>query len=388
MSHSIVEPQEIVMAVSIRFGVEEEFFLTDLDSGSVVRRPPPAFHKRAQESLGDSLSHELLQCQVELKTAILQSSTEALDVLTAGRNRLVEIAKSFDMGIVAAGTHPLAQWRSQVPTSEERYEELLDDFQIIAQRNLLCGLHVHAEVRPGLDRIQLMNRVMRWLPLFLALSASSPYWARQDTGLMSYRQAAYDEWPRTGIPRLFENEQEYQRYVGTLIRVRAIADESYIWWALRPSSRYPTIELRITDVCPRVIDTACIAELFRTVVLQESLVADGGDVMNVRDGIERLLIEENRWRAKRFGVRAKWLDAESGSNIEMSECLMQLSRHCEAAVGELGADWAFDHARRIIEEGSSAERQRRMFSAARTEGLTTSRAFRRVVNALTAETAG
>lgn len=376
------------MAATVRFGIEEEFFLTDLDSGAVVRRPPAAFHKAASNVLGDALAHELLQCQVEVKTPILQMSTEAFDSLMAGRRRLVDVAKSFDMGVVAAGTHPLAQWRSQVPTSELRYEELLDDFQIIAQRNLLCGLHVHAEVREGIDRIQLMNRVMRWLPLFLALSVSSPYWARQDTGLMSYRQAAYDEWPRTGIPRLFEDELEYQRYVQILIRARAIPDESYIWWSIRPSSRYPTIELRITDACPRAIDAVCIAELFRAVVLQECLNVARGDQIRLRDGIERLLIEENRWRAKRFGVRAKWLDADSGLNIDLADCLSQLARHCETAVGELQADWAFDHARRMIAEGTSADRQRRIFGEARAAGLTTTRALRRVVDALVQETEG
>jgi len=376
------------MAATVRFGIEEEFFLTDLDSGAVVRRPPAAFHKAASNVLGDALAHELLQCQVEVKTPILQMSTEALDSLMAGRRRLVEVAKSFDMGVVAAGTHPLAQWRSQVPTSELRYEELLDDFQIIAQRNLLCGLHVHAEVREGIDRIQLMNRVMRWLPLFLALSVSSPYWARQDTGLMSYRQAAYDEWPRTGIPRLFEDELEYQRYVQILIRARAVPDESYIWWSIRPSFRYPTIELRITDACPRAIDAVCIAELFRAVVLQECLDVARGDQIRLRDGIERLLIEENRWRAKRFGVRAKWLDVDSGLSIDLVDCLSQLARHCETAVGELQADWAFDHARRMIAEGTSADRQRRIFGEARAAGLTTTRALRRVVDALVQETEG
>ncbi len=376
------------MATRVRFGIEEEFFLTDLETGAVVSRPSAAFHAAARDALGDFLSHELLQCQIELKTPILQVSAEAIESLTAGRRRLFGIASLFDMGIVAAGTHPLAQWRSQIPTSEVRYEELLDDFQIIAQRNLLCGLHVHAEVHEGIDRIQLMNRVMRWLPLFLALSASSPYWARQDTGLMSYRQAAYDEWPRTGIPRLFEDELEYQRYVGTLVRARAIPDESFIWWSIRPSSRYPTIELRITDSCPRVIDAVCIAELFRVAVLQECLDADRVDATSLRDGIERLLIEENRWRAKRFGVRAKWLDAESGLNIDLSDCLSQLARRCANAVGELQADWAFDHARRVIAEGSSAERQRRVFSEGRAAGLTTARALRRVVQALVQETRG
>jgi carboxylate-amine ligase len=376
------------MAATVRFGIEEEFFLTDLDSGAVARRPPVAFHKAAREVLGDMLAHELLQCQVELKTPILQVSSEALDSLMQGRRRLIDVAGSFGMGVIAAGTHPLAQWRSQVPTSELRYEELLDDFQIIAQRNLLCGLHVHAEVREGVDRIELMNRVMRWLPLLLALSVSSPYWARQDTGLMSYRQAAYDEWPRTGIPRLFANELEYQRYVQTLMRARAISDESYIWWSIRPSSRYPTIELRITDACPRAIDAVCIAELFRVAILQEYLHIARGDTVRLHDGLERLLIEENRWRAKRFGVRAKWLDTESGLNIDLSECLVRLSRHCATAVGELRADWAFDHARRMISEGSSADRQRRIVGEARAAGMTTTRALRRVVDALAQETRG
>lgn len=376
------------MAATARFGIEEEFFLTDLESGAVVRRPVPAFAKAARKLFGDAISSELLQCQIELKTSILSASDEARDALGAGRNALVRLAREFDMGIVAAGTHPLAQWRAQVATPAIRYEELLDDFQIIAQRNLLCGLHVHAEVPAHVDRIQLMNRVMRWLPLFLALSASSPYWARGDTGLMSYRQAAYDEWPRTGIPRLFEDEAEYQRYVQTLLRAHAIKDESYIWWSMRPSARYPTVELRITDSCPRMTDALCIAEIFRIVVKQECLNANRAAVQHMHDGIERLLIEENRWRAKRFGIRAKWLDAESGLNIELSRCLDQLAQHCQDAVSELSADWAFVHAHSLIAEGGSAERQRRVFIDARAAGLTPARAFKRVVDTLVAETAG
>jgi len=187
---------------------------------------------------------------------------------------------------------------------------------------------------------------------------------------------------------LFEDELEYQRYVQILIRARAVPDESYIWWSIRPSFRYPTIELRITDACPRAIDAVCIAELFRAVVLQECLDVARGDQIRLRDGIERLLIEENRWRAKRFGVRAKWLDVDSGLSIDLVDCLSQLARHCETAVGELQADWAFDHARRMIAEGTSADRQRRIFGEARAAGLTTTRALRRVVDALVQETEG
>jgi carboxylate-amine ligase len=369
------------------FGIEEEFFLCERASRAIVRSPPPGFVVDCRKALGPLVSSELLQSQVEVKTPRLTDLAAARAALLEGRAALAEVAARHGMRIMAAGTHPLAEWREQFATASERYEELFDDFQIVAQRNLLCGLHVHAEVPPGLDRIRLMNDVLRWLPLLLALSASSPFWSRRPTGLKSYRQAAYDEWPRTGIPRLFADEAEYEGYLEVLIRTGAIRDASYIWWAVRPSARFPTLELRITDSCPRVDDVLCIADLFRLVVRQAVLDARS-DAPALRQGIERLLIEENRWRAKRFGCAATFVDATVQHAVSASDTLDALVHACRRARADVDADRSIAHARQLLATGGSADRQLDVFHRALAAGAAPRRALQRVVDQLIAETHG
>lgn len=373
------------MRSTIRFGIEEEFFLSDLSTGDIVRRPPAAFTLDCRRALGDRLSSELLQCQIETTTPVVMSRDEARGHLAANRATLIEIGQRHGIGLIASGTHPLAQWRDQLGSQAPRYRRLFDDFRIVAQRNLLCGLHVHAEVPTPVDRVLLMNQVMRWLPMLLALSASSPFWARRDTGMMSYRQSAYDEWPRTGIPRLFHDEQEYRRYVDLLIGAEAIPDESHIWWAIRPSSRYPTLELRIADSCPRLDDALCIAELFRTVVHDRIGAILAGEAVAGVD-IERLLIEEDRWQAKRFGVAARFIHPTGTGTSDMDSTLDRFGATCGAALEALDTAWALDHARQIVRSGSSADRQRGVHAEARARGRSERQALREVVDALVAET--
>lgn len=368
-----------------RFGIEEEFFLCDPETRGIIRRTTRAFDRDSRRVLADRASRELLQSQMEVKTPILSSIDSAREALAVGRHALLQVANDHDMTILSSGTHPLAQWRGQLVTDARRYEQMLDDFRIIAQRNLLCGLHVHVEVPSDLDRIQLMNGIMQWLPLFLALTASSPYWARQDTGLMSYRQSAYDEWPRTGIPRLFRDESEYRRYVGALRKARAIKDESFIWWAIRPSAKFPTLELRITDACPMLDDALCIAQLFRVVVFQQSLALRDGPATEP-DGIARLLIEENRWRAKRFGEKSVFIDLESGDNVGLEQFFERLVAANAGAIEQLKAAAAVERARHIITSGTSASRQRAVYDHARASRLTHRQALVRVTDALLAET--
>lgn len=296
------------------FGIEEEFFLTNLDSRDIVGTRPSGFHRECRAAFGDLVAHELLQSQVEIVTPVLQSIGSARDCLLSARHRLDAVAQGFGLGMLAAGTHPMAQWREQRVTESPRYERLMDDFQIVARRNLLCGLHVHVAVPPDVDRIAVMNRVMIWLPLLLALSASSPFWARKRTGLMSYRQAAYDEWPRTGIPDHFENERAYRAFVDFLVQTGSLKNDSYIWWAIRPSARFPTLELRIADACPRVDDALCVAAIFRSLVRHAVRTPEEAPM---RNEMTRLLIEENRWRAKRFGTRASFLDQGSRRNVSI-----------------------------------------------------------------------
>jgi len=371
------------MALRLPFGIEEEFFLTDLERRSVVRQPHRAFRDACKAALGAQVSRELLRSQVELVTPILHDLGSAAEVLERHRRQLGSVAASFGMGLVAAGTHPLAQWREQRATALPRYERLFDDFQIIAQRNLLCGLHVHVEVPAHLDRIRVMNGVIPGLPMLLALSASSPFWARRHTGLMSYRQAAYDEWPRTGIPEIFDNEAAYLRYVSLLQVTGSLGDASSIWWAIRPSSRYPTLELRIADACPRIGDALCIAGLFRVLVRHASThLASPGPP----EGMTRLIAEENRWRAKRFGSAASFLDADRGVLLTLAEWLEATRERCGAAVAELDAEAVFDEALEIAREGGSAQRQLATYEALRARGVPRDRCLVAVVDALLAET--
>lgn len=371
---------------TVRYGVEEEFFLVRLDDLSIVRRPPRRFLRDCRNELGERISVELLQSQVELTSPIL-TSTDSSDALQDARSVLRTTAMAHGMSIIAAGTHPLAQWRGQVASNGVRYRRLFEDFQIIANRNLLCGLHVHAEIPSGIDRIRVINGVMHWLPLLLCLSASSPFWAREDSGLASYRQAAYDEWPRTGIPRFFTDEVEYRRYIAILKQTDAIADESYIWWAIRPSAKYPTIELRIADACPRIRDAACVAALFRTAVHHQLRIVRSG-VPFSHDPVERLLIEENRWRAKRFGTDSKLLSVDSaGAVVSLGKAIAKLAESAAESAAALGTGWALDHAVHIARDGSSANRQRHVYSRKRLAGSSHVEALRAVVESLVIETA-
>jgi len=174
---------------TVRFGIEEELFVSNPSTQRVVVRSVQSFQNEIRREFGDRVSSELLQSQIELKTNVLSHVADAFEALAEHRRQLCEIAARHDLEVLAAGTHPLAGWRTQRVSTSARYEALVDDFQIVAHRTLLCGLHIHAEIPPEVDRIRLMNELMRWLPLWLALSASSPFWDGRDTGLMSYRQA-------------------------------------------------------------------------------------------------------------------------------------------------------------------------------------------------------
>jgi len=347
------------MAFPYQYGIEEEFFLTDCGSRRIISKAPAQFFRDCRNVFGGGVSHELLQSQIELVSPILASQADGRAYLHRSRLALSGLAENHGMEILAAGTHPMASWRKQRATRKPRYQDLMDDFQIVAQRNLLCGLHVHVGLPNGIDRIDVMNRLMCWLPLLLAISASSPFWARQSSGLMSYRQAAYDEWPRTGIPDYFPNERSYNAFIDFFMQTGALKTESSIWWAIRPSGRYPTLELRIADACPEVDTVLCIAGLFRALVRHYA--------ENDKDGLKRnemtrLVNEENRWRAKRYGTNATFIDQESRRVMTVSESLDALELLVSTSADALDCLAAFKHARDIVRDGGSAMQQTRLYS--------------------------
>jgi carboxylate-amine ligase len=364
------------MSTDYSIGVEEEFFLSDGQTGHIVPRMPDGFVRACDSRVAGEATYELMQAQIETTTPVCRAPAELRAVLEATRSDLCAVAAEFGMVLLAAGTHPLAEWREQVPTDAPRYARMVEDFQIVGRRNLLCGLHVHVAPPEGIDRVDVMNRIVPWLPLLLALSTSSPFWARQDTGLCSYRQAAYDEWPRTGIPDHFGGQAEYDAFVRGLLAAGIIPDAGQLWWAIRPSARFPTLELRICDSCTRIDDALCIAQLFRCLVRALVRQPEWG---RARTSLTRMLVEENRWQAKRHGVRAQFVDEIQGDRrIGVEDALEQLLDLIAPDIEHFGCRDDALHARAIVAQGSSADRQRAIYDASRLAGASRSEASRDV----------
>src|SRR5262245_38167850 len=297
------------MADSFKFGIEEEYFLVDADSKSVCTTRPQAFFDAAKEILGDQVTGEMLQSQIEVATLPHWSMDSARTELRFLRQTVGRVAQDHGLAILAAGTHPTANWEKARQSPGERYDAVMHDLQITGQRNMLCGMHVHVELPDGADRVDVMYRMLPYLPLFLALSTSSPFWQSRATGMRGYRLAAYDELPRTGVPELFRTREEFDAYVAALVRARVIEDSSYIWWAMRPSLLNPTLELRAPDSCTLVEDGVAIAALYRT--LARHLYVNRWRNADL-DAVARAIIVENKWQAQRYGVHATFA-AEDGA---------------------------------------------------------------------------
>ena len=342
------------------FGIEEEFFLAHPRSRALATSVPRSLLRACRRRFGAAIAPELLHSQIEIVSPVLERCDEARETLSALRRGVAAIAADKDLRMLAAGTHPIAAWGEQVETPKNRYRDIMEDFQIVARRNVLCGLHVHVAVPPGMDRVALMNRVMPWLPAFLALSTSSPFWNRAATGLLSYRQAAYDEWPRTGIPDTFENEAEYARFVALLVAGGAARDASYLWWAIRPALRYPTLELRICDACTRLDDTLAIAALYRCLLRYLARRPDAGPA---RSPFTRRLIDENRWRASRYGIDGKMIDFGKTEEMSTRALVRELLDLIGEEIDELGIRNHVKVIEDVLMHGTSADRQLRVYDA-------------------------
>ena len=250
---------------------------------------------------------------------------------------------------MASGTHPTAAWRDMQQSSSERYDTVMHDLQMIGQRNMLCGMHVHVELPDPDERIDVMTRMLPYLPLFVALATSSPFWHSRPTGLKGYRLAAYDELPRTGVPELFRTKEEFDAYVAALVRAGVMEDASFVWWAIRPSLEHPTLELRAPDCCTLVEDSIAIAALYR--VLARHLTRNpllNHDV----DAVARAIVVENKWRAQRYGVRGTFV-GDYGA-IGVGELLDQLIEEIAPDAEALGCLPELRCCRAIVGAGTSA----------------------------------
>ncbi len=370
---------------SFTIGIEEEYLLVDTQSRDLVREAPASLMEEAKETLADQVSPEFLQCQIEVGTHVCRTVAEARADLLRLRHVLGQIAARYGLAIIAASTHPFADWSQQHFTRKERYLELAQDLQGVGKRMLICGMHVHIGIEDPDLRIDIFNQLSYFLPHLLALSASSPFWAGRDTGLNSFRLSVFDNLPRTGLPPKFDSWAEYERAVNTLVKIGSIEDGTKIWWDLRPSARFPTLETRICDVCTRLEDAAAIAALIQCLTRMLYRLRRRNQRWRQYD---RFLINENRWRAQRYGIGGSLIDFGMGELVPYADLLEELTELLARDAAALGCERELAHALDILEHGTSASRQRAVYASARDGGAGNGQALRAVVDDLIAMTAG
>jgi carboxylate-amine ligase len=367
---------------ALTLGIEEEYLLVDRATRDVVREPPPGLLEQCRALTDDLVRPEFLASQIEVGTPVCSGIRQAHDELAELRRTVANVAAAHGLAPLAASTHPFSEWKQQKHTDRERYHTLARDMQAVARRLLICGMHVHVGIDDDELRIDLMNQAGYFLPHLLTLSTSSPFWRGEDTGLKSYRVSVFDELPRTGLPSRFESWSEYCRHVDVLVHAGLIEDASMIWWDIRPSARFPTLEMRITDVCTRLEDAIAVAALFQCVIRMLWRLRRGNQRWRIYDP---MLIEENRWRAKRYGIDEGLVDFGKGTIVACSELLDELIELTAEDASALDCEAEILHCRTIIARGTSAHRQLATYAGALARGSSGEQALREVVDMLIAE---
>ena len=369
-------------APSFTFGIEEEFHLVDLDSRDLAAAPA-ALMEACEEELGRQVAPEFFRSQIEIGTQPCSSFAQARDELSRLRGTISRKAAEFGLAPIAASTHPFARKATLETTPKERYLALARDFGGIGRRLSICGMHVHVAIEDPDDRIDLMNQIRYFLPHLLMLSTSSPFWEGEDTGLKSYRLSIFHELPRTGLPQRFESFGEYQRTIDVLVRAGVIEDATKVWWDLRPSARFPTLEMRVTDVCPRMEDALTIAALYVSVA--RMLYRIKGRNQRWRR-YPAFLIEENRWRAQRYGVDDRLFDFGKGTLVPFAELIEELIQMIAEDAAEIGCLAEVERARDIVASGTGADRQLSVLEEQLGRGVDRDQAMKSVVDMLINET--
>lgn len=365
-------------------GIEEEYLLVNRATGDLENDPPPELLLECTEQGGGQISPEFLRCQIEVGTRVCRTMAEAREDLARLRSIIVTVSSRFGLAPIAASTHPFGRVQSQKHTDKERYFALAREMQATARRMVICGMHVHVGINDDEMRIDLMNQMSYFLPHLLAMSCSSPFWEGEQTGLKSFRLTVFNSLPRTGLPERFASYGEFRRHVDTLIRNELIQDLSKIWWDIRPSSRYPTLETRIMDCCTSIDDAICLAAINVSLLRMFYRLRCANQRWR---NYPNLLIAENRWRAMRYSYDEKLLDLAKGELVDFRQLLEELIALVRVDAEALGCLQEVEHGRKLIERGTSAHRQVAIYEAARGRGASEREALKAVVDWLIKETA-
>ena len=368
---------------SFTLGIEEEYLLVDRQTRDIVPAPPEEMLAACQAIAPDQVHPEFLRCQIEVGTKVSRTLAEARADLAHLRGTICKVGERHGLAPIAASTHPFARWQPLRHTDRDRYNMLARDMGAPARRLMICGMHVHVGIEDADLRIDLMNQARYFLPHLLSLSTSSPFWQGHDTGLKSYRLAVWREMPRTGIPEHFQSYGEFREQVQTLIDAGVIEDGTKLWWDLRPSWRFPTLEMRISDVCTRLDDAVTVAAIFACLLrMLWRLRAQNQTWRPYRN----LLIEENRWRAQRYGFEDGLVDYGRREVVPYARLLEEIVALTAEDAEALGCTEAIANALDIVRRGTSADRQRAVWREATAAGAAPDEALQAVVDWLIEET--
>ena len=371
--------------LAITLGVEEEFFLVDPESRDLVADPDEGIFEACERSGGPhKVVHEFLRSQIETNTRVCGSVADVREALSETRQLVVEAAEAHGARVMAASTHPFASWREQAPTPGERYRRFASTYQESVRRALVGGMHIHAGFGDEDSRIRVMTALRRYLPFLHALSASSPFNGGHETGFKSFRLTVMGALPRTGLPSPLHSRAEYERLVAEYLRMDYIGDARELWWDIRPASAFPTIELRICDVCTRLEDAVSVAALYASLI-RWLLRHDRDGTLPPEPHTE--LIFQDRWIAQRYGVLAFFGDRASGSGrIDIDDYAADLVEALADDARALGCEAEVRRALTIVRDGTGADRQIDLYRLRRLEGDSEAEALHRVVDQVLVET--
>ncbi|HMD41610.1 MAG TPA: carboxylate-amine ligase [Candidatus Acidoferrum sp.] len=345
------------MAHRFTIGVEEEFQIIDPETLE-LRSHVIQLLKSASHGLGDQVKQEMHQSIVETGTKICENVSELRLEMHHTRGELVAAAERTGLQVAAAGTHPFSSWIDQVISPGERYQHIVEEMGQLARSLLIFGMHVHIAMPDKQTTIDMMNMVRYFLPHLLALSTSSPFWMGRNTGLKSFRTTVFRRFPRTGIPETFESWSAYENFVNLLVKLNCIDTGKKIWWDVRPHPAFGTLEFRMFDVATKVEEAVALAALTQAIVVKLHRLYTKNISWRL---YRRALIDENKWRAARYGIEGKFIDFGKEAEVPMHELIPELLEFVDDVLDELGSRGAVEYIHTILNNGTSAERQLRVY---------------------------
>jgi carboxylate-amine ligase len=340
-------------------GIEEEFQIVDPKTRELKSHVSEILDE-GKLLLGEQIKPEMIQSMIEVGTGVCANIAEARADISKLRCIISTLARKKGMEIVAASTHPFSKWSEQEIYEGDRYKLLVDELQMVARSLLIFGVHVHVAVRELDRRIHIMNAARYFLPHVLAMTTSSPFWLGFNTGLKSYRCEVFKKFPRTEIPDHFESFQQYQSYVDLLIKMNCIQDATKIWWDVRPHCKFPTLEFRICDIPTRVDDTIAVAALFQAIVAKLHTLIDKNLGFRL---YHRRLIQENKWRAIRYGLDGMLLDLGKQKEVPVKDLIRELLEFVDDVLDPLDSRKEVEHIHTILDRGTSADEQLKVWES-------------------------